>query len=401
MALYARDVAAKRPPAPLTRGRRMAFFVLFAIYACIVIPLGVHKGGDIVAEIGQANLYLHGQMVNAVPPGQGAWWPPAALLLVAPFALVAEFSLPLAKALWSGFGIAALAWSVHETARRWGWRPALLALAVILFPVHNNFHHLNIESILLALLVAAALDLSRARPGRAGVWVGLATALKVFPGLVLLYFAVRREWKALSAGVATACAATLLALSRYGPGGVVQGLANWTQIVVHGRSYQGGAIGGLQMEKLGILGNDIGGTPWSIVLLHLFAIGLVAALLLSPTPQDDVPPPGQLGAVVLLSVLLTPIAWLHTFTLGYLAWVAVFADAEVVIIRPGWWYALGVAAGYASTALSAVPWPAFTRLANFNSDTLGGLVALCVLLVLRRTRLRGAPTTLNGSPDHT
>ncbi len=379
----------------------MAFFALFGVYACIVIPLGVHKGGDIVAEIGQGKLLLHGDMVNVVPPGQGSWWPPAALLLVGPFALIAGTSLTLAKALWSGLGIAALAWSVHESGRRWGWRPALLALAVILFPVHNNFHHLNIESILLALLVAAAVDLSGARTGRAGVWVGLATAFKVFPGLVLVYFAVRRQWKALAAGVATTCGVTMVALLPYGPHGAVQALANWARIGTHGATYRGGAIVGFHMQKLGILGYNIGGAPWSIVLLHLLALGLVAAILLNRSPEDDSAAPVELGAVVLLAVLLTPIAWLHTFTLGYLAWVAVFASAAAATLRPGWRLALGIAAVYASTALSAVPWPAFTRFANFNSDTVGGIITLCVLLVQRHARRLAAPARarLSGGPS--
>lgn len=386
-------------PSALTRGQRVAFFALFGLYACIVIPLGVRKGGDIVAEIGQGKLLLHGEMLNAAPPGQGSWWPPAALLLVAPFALIAGVSLSLAKALWSALGIAALAWSVHQSGRRWGWRPALLALAVILFPVHNNFHHLNIESILLALLVAAAVDLSRARAGRAGIWVGLATAFKVFPGLVLVYFAVRRQWVALAAGMAAACGVTVLALLPYGPGGAAQVLANWVRIGAHGASYRGATIAGFHMQKLGMLAYDIGGTPWSIALLHLLAIGLVVALLLSRIPADEVHPPDEIGAVLLLAVLLAPIAWLHTFTLGYLAWVAVFVSAGAVALRPGWRIALGIAALYASTALSAVPWPAFTRFANFNSDTLGGIVTLCVVLLLRHARRGTAPTAISGNPS--
>ena len=174
--------------AALSRRGQVAFVAFFALYACIVIPLGVRKGDDIMAEITQAERLLTGQMINNAPPGQGTWWPPFGALLVTPFALLARISMPLAKAAWGGAGILALAWSVWTAGRRWGWRPAWAALAVVIFPVHNNFHHLNIETILLALLVAAAADLSDGRHGRAGTWVGLATALKVFPGLVLPYF---------------------------------------------------------------------------------------------------------------------------------------------------------------------------------------------------------------------
>ena len=104
-------------------------------------------------------------MLNTAPPTQGLWWPPFGTLLVVPFAAVARMSLPLAKGLWGAFGIAALAWAVYKSGMRWGWKPAWLALAVVIFPIHNNFHHLNIETILLALVVACAADRSDSRPG--------------------------------------------------------------------------------------------------------------------------------------------------------------------------------------------------------------------------------------------
>jgi alpha-1,2-mannosyltransferase len=378
--------------APLTRGQRAAFFALFAVYAAIVIPLGVRKGDDIVSEIGQADLLLRGGMLNAVAPGQGQWWPPFALVLVAPFALVAQASLPLAKALWGAVGVAALAWSVHETGRRWGWRPALAALGVILFPVHNNFHHLNIESILLALLVAAAIDASRDRPGRAGLWVGLATAIKVFPGLLLPYFALRRQWKALGVATAAATGATLLALLPYGPHGIVQALGNWLHVGAHGSSYQGGAIVALHMQKLGRLGYALGGAPGSIVVAHLIALGLVAALLARRTPAADTL--AEIGAVTLLAVLLTPVAWLHTFTLGYLAWVAV---CRVAPSRRATRWVVAIAAVYASTALSAIPWPPALGFVTFHNDTLGALVALALLVVFTRAR-QAAAVLPTGSP---
>ncbi|HZT81370.1 MAG TPA: glycosyltransferase 87 family protein, partial [Gemmataceae bacterium] len=45
----------------------------------------------------------------------------------------------------------------------------------------------------------------------------LATAVKLFPGLLLVYFLLRGRWKALAAGVATFAAATALAAVVLGP----------------------------------------------------------------------------------------------------------------------------------------------------------------------------------------
>ena len=374
-----------------------AFAALFLVYAVVAILLGVRKGDDIVAEISEAQRLLGRQMLNTAPPTQGLWWPPFGTLLVAPFALVASYSLPLAKALWGAFSALALAWAIFKTWTEWGWRPALIAFAVVVFPVHNNFHHLNIETILLALAVATAADLSQGRSSRAGVWAGLATALKVFPGLLLVYFAVRRQWTALLAGVAACAGATLVALLPLGPAGMVTALRNYATLATHSQNYQGATVAALHMQKLGKLGYALGGAPASIVLLHMLAVGLVATILVARPKEDD--PPLEVGSVLLVAVLVTPIAWLHTFTLGYLAWVAAFAyvPEEGVGGRRAWRVCLIAGAIYASTALTALHLPDALGFVTFHDDTIGALVALALLAWLRIARARQAAPPLAGS----
>ncbi len=388
--------------AALTRRQQAAFVAAFVAYALIVIPLGVRKGDDIITEIAQAHRILDGLVLYHTPQTQGIWWPPFALLLVVPFAALADASLVLAKASWGVLGMVALAWSVHASGRRWGWRPALVALAVVLFPVHNNFHHLNFETLLLALLVAAAADLADGREARAGVWVGLATALKIFPGLLLLYFAWRRQWKALGVATAVGLGVTLLALLPYGPAGAIEALDNFVSLTIHGQNFQGGTIVGFHMQKLGRLGYAIGGAPASIVALHLVAAGLVLATLARrPAPEAD-DPPLEVGIVVLLAVLVTPIAWLHTFTLGYLAWVAAvaYSPAYTGAARTAWRTCLWIVAIHASTAASALPLPAVLQFFTKYNDTIGALLVLSLLLWQRSAR-SGAPITAlqPGSPQ--
>ena len=376
--------------AALSRRGQLAFVAFFALYACIVIPLGVRKGDDITTEIVQAHRILEGLPLYQTPQTQGVWWTPFAQILVLPVAALADWSLVLAKALWGALGIVALAWSVYETGRRWGWRPALAALGVILFPVHNNFHHLNLETLLLALLVAATGDLADGRPTRAGVWIGLATALKLFPGLLLPYLAVRRQWRALGSALAVLGGVTIAALLPYGVRGALTALQHWVALTIHGENFQGGTITGLHMQKLGRLAWAVGGVPYSTLLLHLLAVGLVVATLARRPPAED--PPLEVGSVTLLSVLLAPIAWLHTFTLGYLAWVAVvaYAPADSRAWRAGLW----IAAIYASTALSALPLPRALGFVTFFNDTIGALVALGLMLLLRTRRSAGTASPL-------
>jgi len=388
--------------AALTRRRQVAFLAAFTAYALIVVPLGVRKGDDITTEIAQAHRILDGLVLYNTPQTQGIWWPPFALLVVVPFAALADASLVLAKACWGALGMVALAWSVHECGRRWGWRPALVALAVVLFPVHNNFHHLNFETLLLALFVATAADLADGRSARAGVWVGLATALKIFPGLLLPYFAWRRQWKAFGAGVAVAAGVTVLALLPYGPVGALDALENFVTLTIQGQNFQGGTIVRFHMQKLGRLGYAMGGAPASIVALHLLAASLVLVTLARrpPRPADD--PPLEVGIVILLAVLITPIAWLHTFTLGYLAWMAAVAypPALTGTARTAWRASLWIVAIHASTAASSLPLPAVLRFFSMHNDTVGALLVLGLLLWQRTARSRVPRTVLQpGSPQ--
>ena len=367
--------------AGLTRRQQVAFVAAFAAFALIVVPLGVRKGQDITTEIAQAHRILDGLVLYHTPQTQGIWWPPFALLVVVPFAALSDASLVLAKACWGALGIVALAWSIYESGRRWGWRPALVALAVVLFPIHNNFRHLNFETLLVALLVAAAADLADGRPARAGVWVGLATALKIFPGLLLPYFAWRRQWKAFGAAAAVAAGVTVLALLPYGPGGALEALENFVSLTIHGQNFQGGTIVGLHMQKLGRLGYALGGAPASIVALHLLAAGLVLARLARrPAPPTD-DPPLEVGMVILLAVLVTPIAWLHTFTLGYLAWVAAVAYPPTLagVAARAWTSALVGAGILASGILAHIPWGGALAFVPKHNDTVGSLMLLALL----------------------
>src|SRR3989441_12872091 len=93
------------------------------------------------------------------------------------------------------------------------------SVAAVGKPLQSNFEHLNLTPMLLALVVAAAADLAGRRDGRAGVWIGLAGAIKGFPALLLLYLAYRRRWRGLAAGMAVGGALTVGAMLPDGPGG--------------------------------------------------------------------------------------------------------------------------------------------------------------------------------------
>jgi alpha-1,2-mannosyltransferase len=358
----------------LSARERRTLLILGALYAAVVIPVGIHKGGDIVYEIGTAEHLLHGAPVYSNPPPQGAWWPPFATLAVVPFALLARTSLALAKGCWAALGVAGLVVSVL-LARRWGWRPVALAIAAIAMPLQNTFEHLNINTVLLALILAAAVDLSAGRETRAGVWVGLATALKAFPGLLLLYLAYRRAWRGFAAGALVAGGLTYAAMLPYGVIGGATAVWDWFTLSMHARSYSGQT-----MQKLARLAHDLSLPPLAGAVLVLACLALVVAALRRRPPADDAP--YEVGMVTLTAVLIAPVGWLHSFTLAFPAWVAAIRG-PVVADQRLWRGALILAGVLTSGMLGHRFYPAEFAFMAANNDTLGSLLLLALLLLQR------------------
>ena len=371
------------------RGRRILLAAVL-LYAVVTIPLAVHKGEDIASEFTQSDLLLRGLPVYATPQNQGVWWPPFALFAIAPFALIARVSLPLAKGVWAAFSILCLAWSLWRTRRFGGWAMFLALLAVAL-PVQYNFQHLNINTPLLALAIAAADDLER-NETRAGAWIAVATALKLFPGLLILLFAVRRRWKAFVVASAGALFLTYASMLPYGIIGAGQAVVRWVRLDLQATSYQGAAVAALGMQKLSRLVYALDGNIVAIVLAHVALLSLVWWALSrnaevgsgNAEPRDGgsafhVPRSAlafrDVGVILVAACLLSPIGWLHTFTLAYPLWVFALALPEPG--RPWWRTTLWVVAGILTSGyLAKVPWPAALTWIAGHNDTVGSLLLL-------------------------
>jgi hypothetical protein len=139
-----------------------------------------------------ANLYGQG----AVGGREAYLYSPAFAQAMAPFGLL---PWPVFKLLWSGLNLAALAWLA-------GPRLGALVLLVPFSPVANEIGTGNLH-----LLLAAAVVLAFRHPA----WWALALLTKVTPGVGLLWFVGRREWRslALAAGATAAIAVVSLVIA--------------------------------------------------------------------------------------------------------------------------------------------------------------------------------------------
>ena len=76
-------------------------------------------------------------------------------------------------------------------------------------PIYGNFQQGQLTFILVLLVTSAwALDRS-GRPGAAGLMIGAAAAIKLFPAYLVVYFAARGRWRGLFAAAASFAALTL------------------------------------------------------------------------------------------------------------------------------------------------------------------------------------------------
>jgi alpha-1,2-mannosyltransferase len=115
------------------------------------------------------------------------------------FVILAVMPWALAAVLWFLVSVGSLVYIVRESfvefLKRFDRRRALIALAIIAgllswtVPVRDTFWYGQINLILVAMVLADCLRVEK----RKGVLVGLATALKLTPGLFVAYFIVTRQ----------------------------------------------------------------------------------------------------------------------------------------------------------------------------------------------------------------
>lgn len=149
-------------------------------------------------------------------------YPPLIAMLFALLASTLDYFT--ARWLWLAVSVAlmglaaVLTWRTSGLAEQWrsiwAWLPAfgLLPWALVSLAM-GQF------SAVLFLIVAVAFWASlHGRPGWGGSGIGIGAALKLTPALILVYWALRREWRAVAVGIAVGGTLGLLSLAVVGPG---------------------------------------------------------------------------------------------------------------------------------------------------------------------------------------
>ncbi len=126
-------------------------------------------------------------------------------LTMAPLLPLARMAPQQAKQVWLILGLLSLAASIAMLAKISGlhFTEVLLLALVAYSPLSINFVLGQYYLLILVLLVAAVWCLLRGKPLAGGALLGLIFCLKLYSAPFLLYFAVRKQWRAL-AGMAVA-----------------------------------------------------------------------------------------------------------------------------------------------------------------------------------------------------
>ena len=141
--------------------------------------------------------------------------PPPAVLLTLPLAWL---EYPDAFLLWSLISLVALAATAWLLVRQLNVRPStqswLTIIAVLLawYPFQQQVMQGQVNLVLLLMLTGIWAAHRSGRYRVAGAVLGAATAVKLFPGLLFLYFLLRRQWTVVLSAVVSLVIVTALSV---------------------------------------------------------------------------------------------------------------------------------------------------------------------------------------------
>lgn len=316
-----RDILS-RVPVPAAALRVLAPFALLVVVGCLLIDWRLVFAPGAVGHLGDLHVYVEGTRWwrdgkdlydYRTGNGLGFTYPPVAAVLFTPLTAV---DLTLVERLWTVFNLTlAVLLAVLLVRRGYGARgvPAQVVLAaatsVVLLqslPVQANLVNGQV-SLLLVVLVLVDVDRLGDRSRFGGVLVGVATAIKLTPGLFVVHDLVNRRWRRVVGAVAGFGVLTLVGLVVLPSDSLDYWGGTFAQTSRVGEFRYAGnhAIRG----ALARLGLD--GVVATVVWLVVTVVVVVLALRTARTYERADRPLLAATVVGCATVLASPISWPH------------------------------------------------------------------------------------------
>jgi alpha-1,2-mannosyltransferase len=281
----------------------------------IVRPLnhGVFEYPDFTVYRHAGGRLLDGRLLYTTDPKTLPFtYPPFAAVVSVIFALVPAKAAGFA---WFVINIAVLVLVVRIVFRpalarvpQGARLPVLLVLSAAMFwvrPMNDTLDWGQINLFLLALVLVDGLGLTRLPRG---LLVGVAAAIKLVPGIFVLYFAVTRQWKATATAVASTIGCILIS-QMIAPTSSWQ---YWTRTL-----FESNRIGDSRyysnQSLLGMVQRTVPGDWTAAVWFGVMAVVLVLGFRRVWRAYESGDVLAALAITGLIGCLCSPISWFHHF----------------------------------------------------------------------------------------
>jgi len=360
-----------------------------------MVDLAVYRTGGLSVLRGQP-LYT---MLTQPPQLLPFTYPPAAALFALPLALMSASAAqlvwvpciygPLAVVIWFAFapllrrpsGASGASGASGPSRMRAVVFAVIFAACAYLFPLRDEMRFGQVDMVLLAMSVADCAASAPRWPR--GALIGLATAIKLVPGVFIVYLWLSGRRRAAVTAAVTALAWTVgawLVLPH-------DCVAYWTSVIF--TSGRLGSNSGTSNQSLrGMLLRDFlpgqaPGAVWAALALAVAVAGFAVARRLARQWREM----EGIAVTALLGVLLSPVSWIHHFGVVVVVIGAILADG-----RSG--RRVAIAAGTAVYFALTIPWWGQSLLGEHDVPALVarivqdafGIAALALLVILARLR---------------
>jgi alpha-1,2-mannosyltransferase len=287
---------------------------LAAVVAAFLSVAAVRHGFfDLRVYHGAVNFWVHdrGEIYDYLKPDSkyGFTYPPFAALIM----------LPMAHLSWHGTIVVSVAasvvaagavlwWLVDPIARRQRWTrwfalAVAMCLAAAFEPMRETVNFGQVNALLLALVAGDLLRLVGRGSRWAGVGIGLATAVKLTPGIFVLYLLVTGRWRAAATATGTAVAVTVLS------GALAPDASRefWTHAIWN--TDRVGSLAFISNQSLrGVVSRLNPDDPSTLLWL---ALVVAAVAVWAVRVRRDGDPATGLALTGIAGCLVSPVTWVH------------------------------------------------------------------------------------------